>query len=464
MHQEASMSRLIGAALGIGLAALFGAGTAMSEDAADGIAEGIAAALAKELAQDLAREEAEQSPAQSAPAPAPQISQSRRLSALARVLPQGARLFDKGRSTVLELALSQPVPFRIFTVDAPPRLVVDFSEVDWAGFDRLGFEGSDRVGEAHVGLFRPGWSRMVLELNEPLALKEAGMQTGAGAPEGGALVHLLLAPVSAAEFAAEAGVPADALYAGMSARKDLPPAKTRQSGDAPLVVVLDPGHGGIDPGAENGEIDEADLMLTFARELQEMLVRAGQFEVVLTRSEDVFVPLEERVSIARRAGADVFLSLHADALAEGRASGATIYTLSDRASDVASQKLAERHDRADLIAGVDLSAQDDVVANVLMDLARTETAPRADALADALVAELAPSVGMHKRPRLEAGFSVLKAPDIPSVLIELGFLSSPRDLGRLSDPAWRAKAVWAIRDALIKWGEADAAQAQLLRQ
>jgi N-acetylmuramoyl-L-alanine amidase len=451
MHQEASMSRLIGAALGIGLAALFGAGTAMSEDAADGIAEGIAAALAKELAQDLAREEAEQSPAQSAPAPAPQISQSRRLSALARVLPQGARLFDKGRSTVLELALSQPVPFRIFTVDAP--LV-----------DRLGFEGSDRVGEAHVGLFRPGWSRMVLELNEPLALKEAGMQTGAGAPEGGALVHLLLAPVSAAEFAAEAGVPADALYAGMSARKDLPPAKTRQSGDAPLVVVLDPGHGGIDPGAENGEIDEADLMLTFARELQEMLVRAGQFEVVLTRSEDVFVPLEERVSIARRAGADVFLSLHADALAEGRASGATIYTLSDRASDVASQKLAERHDRADLIAGVDLSAQDDVVANVLMDLARTETAPRADALADALVAELAPSVGMHKRPRLEAGFSVLKAPDIPSVLIELGFLSSPRDLGRLSDPAWRAKAVWAIRDALIKWGEADAAQAQLLRQ
>ncbi|MGH1330531.1 MAG: N-acetylmuramoyl-L-alanine amidase [Paracoccaceae bacterium] len=392
------------------------------------------------------------------------MSQSARLSALARILPQGAQLIDKGRGAVLELPLSQPVPFRIFTVDGPPRLVIDFSEVDWTGFDREAFDRSERVEGVHVGLFRPGWSRMVLELNTPLALQEAGMQTGEGAPEGGALVRLRLGAVSAQDFAAQAGVPLEAQYAGMDAREDLPPAKTRQSGDAPLVVVLDPGHGGIDPGAENGEIDEADLMLTFARELQEMLVRAGQFEVVLTRSEDVFVPLEERVSIARRAGADVFLSLHADALAEGRASGATIYTLSDRASDVASQKLAERHDRADLIAGVDLSAQDDVVANVLMDLARTETAPRADALADALVAELAPSVGMHKRPRLEAGFSVLKAPDIPSVLIELGFLSSPRDLERLRDPAWRAKAVWAIRDALIKWGEADAAQAQLLRQ
>ncbi len=203
----------------------------------------------------------------------------------------------------------------------------------------------------------------------------------------------------------------------------------------------------------------------FARELRDGLRRAGGFEVVLTRDDDVFVPLEARQSIARTAGADVFISLHADALAEGRASGATIYTLSETASDIASEKLAERHDRADLLAGVDLSDQDDVVAGVLMDLARTETAPRSDRLADALVAGLDQSIGnLHKRPRLEASFSVLKAADIPAVLIELGFMSSERDLDNLRDADWRARAAAGVRDALRAWVVADAAEASLLRQ
>ena len=147
----------------------------------------------------------------------------------------------------------------------------------------------------------------------------------------------------------------------------------------------------------------------------------------------------------------MFLSLHADAIAEGRASGATIYTLSDTASDEASRKLAERHDRDDLLAGVDLSAQDDVVAGVLMDLARAETGPRSDRLADALVAGLGATVGLHKRPHLQADFSVLKSPDSPSALIELGFLSSDKDRARLNDPAWRARAQAGIRDALTAW-------------
>ncbi len=231
-----------------------------------------------------------------------------------------------------------------------------------------------------------------------------------------------------------------------------------------MFVVLDPGHGGIDPGAEYDGAVEGDLMLTFARELQEVLLRAGNFKVVLTREGDVFVPLEARVSLARNVGADVFLSLHADALVEGCASGATIYTQSDRASDIASRKLAERHDRADLLAGVDLSDQDDVIATILMELARTETAPRTDKLANALVSGLAQAVGVHKRPRLSAGFSVLKAPDIPSVLIELGFLSSPRDLQRLRDPEWRKRAAKGVRVALQAWAAADAADALLLRK
>jgi len=227
-------------------------------------------------------------------------------------------------------------------------------------------------------------------------------------------------------------------------------------------VVLDPGHGGIDPGAERGEVKEADLVLTFARELKELMMRDGDTIVVLTREEDVFVPLETRISVARAAGADVFLSLHADAIAEGEAVGATVYTLSDEASDAAGKTLAERHDRADLLAGVDLTEQDDMVARVLMDMARTETEPRVERLADALVAAIQrQDLRMHRRPRQEAGFSVLKSPDIPSALLELGFLSSDRDLKRLQDKAWRAKMAAAVREGLRGWAKDEAARAGL---
>lgn len=385
---------------------------------------------------------------------------ARDLSALARVDAAASKLFDRGRDTVLELQLGQPLPYRVFTLDAPRRLVVDFSEVDWAGFDPAALGRSTRISALRAGVLQPGWSRMVVDLAQPMALKSAVMQTGGA----GARLQLVLGPSSAADFAALAGAPADALARQRPARQDLPPAKQRQTGEGKLTVVLDPGHGGIDPGAERDGLNEADLMLTFARELQEMLLRAGRFNVVLTREADVFVSLEQRLSIARAAGADVFISLHADALAEGHAEGATVYTLSETASDAASQLLAERHDRADLLAGMDLSAQDDVVAGILMDLARLETEPRSERLAHAVVDTLSPVIAMHKRPRQTAGFSVLRAPDMPSVLIELGYMSSARDLASLRDPGWRAKTAWAIRDALLIWAAEDAAEARLLRK
>jgi N-acetylmuramoyl-L-alanine amidase len=231
-----------------------------------------------------------------------------------------------------------------------------------------------------------------------------------------------------------------------------------------LRIVLDPGHGGIDPGAERDGQRESDLMLSFAQELRDVLVRAGGFDVVLTRNDDTFVPLETRISIARAVAADVFLSLHADAISEGQADGATVYTLADRASDEASLKLAERHDRADLLAGIDLSDQDDVIAAVLLDMARTETKPRTNRLADALVSRLQETIEMHTRPRMEAGFSVLKSADVPSVLLEVGFLSSPKDRANLIDPVWRQKAAQAIRDALSTWVDQERDIAQMTRQ
>ncbi len=380
------------------------------------------------------------------------------LTALARVDAANSHLVDDSAEVHLRLRLSQPVPFRVFTLDDPRRLVLDFSEVDWSGLSTDDFDQSAAIERVAVGAIQPGWSRMVATLSASYAVTSAAMST-----EGLAELNLILTATSEDEFAAHAGAPETSAFSLPKAEIVTAP-RPRQTGDRPVRIALDPGHGGIDPGAERGGIVEADLMLSFARELREVLLRAG-FEVILTREADIFVPLEARQSIARAKGADAFISLHADTVAEGRAHGATIYTLSDEASDIASEVLAERHDRGDLLAGVDLSQQDDAVANVLMDLVRTETEPRTDRLANALVDGLRKNVGgLHKRPRLEAGFSVLKAADIPSVLIELGFMSSTQDLANLRSAEWRAKAALGIRDALLDWAIADAAEAALLRQ
>jgi N-acetylmuramoyl-L-alanine amidase len=379
------------------------------------------------------------------------------LSALARLDAQASRLAD---GIALDLAISQPVPYRVILLDSPQRLVVDFREVDFGLSRPAALNRSSRITDVNWGRFRPGWSRLVLGLNGYYRLLGAEEKTGA---DGGAGITIRLGPTDAATFARQTGAPDSPDWAlPHPAQVDAP--KRRQTGDAPLVVVLDPGHGGIDPGAEAEGMTEAALMLTFAQELSDTLRRAGM-TVILTREGDVFVPLETRVSVARAAGADLFLSLHADALAEGVATGATVYTLAGSARDAASEKLAERHDRADLLAGVDLSGHDDKVADVLMDLARAETAPRADRLAAALVSAIGDAkLKMHRHPLQSAGFSVLKAADIPSVLMEVGFLSSDRDRRRLTDKAWRAQMQGAVLAALSAWAVADAAEARLVRQ
>lgn len=381
------------------------------------------------------------------------------MTALARVDAGESVILGANGELTLALALSQPVPWRVFTLDDPRRLVLDFSEVIWPeAIDVV----ADEVSDLRMGVFQPGWSRMVIDLTEPLVVETA--ELGTQAADGSATLNITLEQTTPEAFARGAGTPMSALFSLKDRVVDPVPAPTPADGQ--LRVMLDPGHGGIDPGAEAGGLVEADLMLTFARELREVLLRAGGFDVVMTRDDDVFVPLETRITLARAAAADVFLSLHADALPEdaGEASGATIYTLSDGASDVASQRLAERHDQADLLAGIDLSGQGDEIALVLMDIARRETAPRTDMLADHLVGGLRAATGaMNSRPLRSAGFSVLKAPDIPSVLVEIGFLSSAEDRKNLADPKWRLTAAQGIRDALRAWAEADSARSRLVR-
>ena len=390
----------------------------------------------------------------------PAIAQE--FTGLARVDAAQSQVVDGPRDAVrLDLHLSQGVPYRIFTLDDPHRLVMDFKKVDWSGLDREVFEQSEAVEIVRFGTYVPGWSRLVATLIGPMAVKEAGLTVDPVSSV--AHLRISLQPVDQETFSRNAGAPYDP-------RWDLPrpaplPHTVTKGTDAPLRVVLDPGHGGVDPGAETPDVNEKTLMLIFARELRELLLRTGGYDVILTREDDYFVSLERRIALAHQAGADVFLSLHADSLAEGLAHGATVHVLSPEASDVASAKLAERHDRADLLAGADLRNADDQVTDILLDLARQETQPRTDALARALVSGMAQTGGpMNRRPLRSAAFSVLKAADIPSVLIEIGFLSSPRDLKNLRDPEWRQGMARGIRNGLQAWRIGDAARRPLVRQ
>ncbi|MGI1663185.1 N-acetylmuramoyl-L-alanine amidase [Palleronia sp. KMU-117] len=386
------------------------------------------------------------------------------LRALARVTGPGGLSLTQAAdgATELRLTLSQPVPWRVFTLDAPQRVVLDFAEVDWAGVPVT--NDSAQVAAARLGVVEPGWSRIVLDLAGPLAIADAALDTRF--EDGRAELALRMVPIPADVFAASAGEPESALFRPAPRRAEARTPAAPRRADRP-VIVLDPGHGGIDPGAQADGLTEAHLMLTFAIELKEAILRTGSFDVALTRDADVFVPLETRITLARQAGASVFLSLHADALAEGAgsASGATVYTLSDEATDEASLALAERHNRDDLLAGLDLSNHSDEIALILMDLARTETAPRAARLAETVVEGFREAgVKVNSRPLRSAAFSVLKSPDFPSLLIEIGFLSSARDRKRLADPDWRAKAAQGLAAALVDWAAEDAAQARLLRQ
>ncbi len=382
------------------------------------------------------------------------------LTALARVDPAQSTVTDGwfGKTT-LHVGLSQGVPFRVFLLEAPARLVVDFKEADWSGVQpEMILPQAGRITQVRFGAFRPGWSRLVADLAEPMVPVEIGMPVDAAS--GTARLEIALETASADAFGAAAGPPVDPAWAVALA----PPPKPKKPGDDRFTVTLDPGHGGIDPGAERGGVVEKDLMLSFARSLRDALVRED-VNVVMTRDADVFVALEARVALAHQAQADIFVSLHADSLQQGGARGATIYTLSEEASDAASAHLAARHNRADIIAGADLTGSDDQVAGILLDLARQETEPRSMSLAQTLAEGMGEAGGpMNRRPLRQAGFSVLKSADIPSVLVEIGFLSSERDLKNLRDPVWRSVMVGAMADAILRWRDADAARAPLVRQ
>ncbi len=376
----------------------------------------------------------------------------------ASALSEGSIIEDDGNGVALTLTLTQAVPYRLFLLDDPRRLVLDFQGLEWGRLDGTALDQAEAISGVRFGLFQPGWSRMVLDLNAPLRIQSAGLDVARRAT-----VTVDLTPTSATEFARDAGAPENGAWAQIAENAPDLPAPTSE--DGPVTVVIDPGHGGIDPGAILGEVQEADLMLLLATELAEMLNHTGQVRALLTRETDRFVSLEGRMSMARSVNADLFISLHADSLEQDNAQGASIYTLNAKGVDAAARRMAERHERGDLLAGLDLSGHGDRVATVLMDLARAETGPQSDRFADAAVEALTNTgVLMNSRPRRDGQFAVLNAPDFAAVLVETGFLSNPQDRARLATPQGRAPIVTGLTDAVQIWAQEEAALATRLRQ
>ncbi|HLA20613.1 MAG TPA: N-acetylmuramoyl-L-alanine amidase, partial [Pseudolabrys sp.] len=310
---------------------------------------------------------------------------------------------------------------------------------------KAGEQGRGLVKAFRYGLIMQGGSRIVLDTKGPVRIDKAfALAAADGQP---ARLVLDLVPTDRASFLrsiALANRPARAAPAKASEPAPKP-------SDPRPLVVLDPGHGGIDNGtkAASGEM-EKDLVLQFATTLKAKLERAGKYRVAMTRSDDTFIPLSERVRFARAHGAALFVSIHADAIprSEGQAEGATVYTLSENASDAEAARLAEAENRADAIAGVDLTAEPDDVANILVDLAQRETKTYSMQFARTLVGELKTAARLHKRPLKAAGFKVLTAPDVPSVLVELGYMSTKDDLKLLTSPAWQGKTAGAVAQAV----------------
>jgi N-acetylmuramoyl-L-alanine amidase len=361
-----------------------------------------------------------------------------------------ARLAGDGKQTRFVLDLDKPVQFSAFALADPYRVVVDLPQVSFQLAAGIGTAGRGLIKAFRYGLVMPGGSRIVFDLTGPAKIANSYVLDAAnGQPPRLVLELEQVDHTSFVQSLAAASRPelrpaiADAADAAAAAKPAAP-------ADLRPVVVIDPGHGGIDNGTQAGGESEKTLVLGFGLALRDRLEKSGKYRIVMTRTDDTFIPLNERVRIARNQSAALFVSIHADALPrrEGDARGATIYTLSDRASDAEAERLAEAENKADAIGGVNLTEEPTEVADILIDLAQRETRTFSNRFARLLMGEMKNTVRMHKRPLKSAGFRVLKAPDVPSVLIELGYVSNKGDREHLVSENWRSRTVGSMAQAI----------------
>jgi N-acetylmuramoyl-L-alanine amidase len=368
----------------------------------------------------------------------------------------GVRLAGDGKQTRFVLDLDKSIQLRAFALADPYRVVVDMPQVSFQLPAGSGTAGRGLIKAFRYGLVMPGGSRIVFDLTGPAKIANSYVLDAANGQPPKLVLELeevdrtsfvqSLAAESRPQLRPAIADAADTVASTTAAVVVKPAAPL----DLRPLIVIDPGHGGIDNGTQAGGESEKNLVLGFGLALRDRIEKSGKYRVVMTRTDDTFIPLADRVKVARNQSAALFVSIHADALPrhEGDAQGATIYTLSDRASDAEAERLAEAENKADAIGGVNLTEEPTEVADILIDLAQRETRTFSNRFARQLMGEMKTTVRMHKHPLKSAGFKVLKAPDVPSVLIELGYVSNKGDLEHLVSENWRSRTVGSMALAI----------------
>ena len=383
--------------------------------------------------------------------------------AFADAVATGARVGGDETRTRFVADLSNTVSYSVYVLPDPYRVVIDLPDVTFDLPPGIGRKVRGLVSEYRYGLLEQGKSRIVIDTLGPVLIEKSFLVE----PQSGQPARIVVDIVRTTEEAFVKSYNSEQArnqqnIAKLSAdpvSQPTPKKKLLLANKAgKKVIVLDPGHGGIDPGAISPTgTREKDVVLSFASALRQALVATGKYEVVMTRSDDRFISLKNRVNVARDHDADLFLAIHADTVKGQDARGATIYTLSDKASDAEAEALAKKENRADIIGGLDLEAETEEITDILIDLAQRESKNHAVYFSKKAVAQLRPLTLMTGKPMRSAGFMVLKAPDVPSVLLELGYLSSKSDEKLLTSPAWQTKIAKAFATAMSNYFDTEVA-------
>lgn len=347
--------------------------------------------------------------------------------------------------------------YQVFLLNDPMRLIIDTQNVSISSKIEKSVDANNLISAPRLGATGVDGVRIVFNLLKPAVVKKAFLLPPQSSFGWRFVVDLEIA--SEREFSSRLGtrnaVSNDNYKVASGSKTVSSPQKAKTSASkAKKIIVLDPGHGGQDPGAIGySGVYEKNITLAMARELKALLDKTGRYKVYLTRNKDIFIPLRERVKIARKYEADLFFSIHADSALNRSATGLSVYTLSETASDKEAAALAERENKADVIAGLNLVEHSKEVSDILINLAQRETMNRSSEFATFMVQEMKKSVKLVANTHRFAGFAVLKAPDIPSVLLEMGYLSNRNEEKLLQQKAYRNKLAKSSVEAIDKYFE-----------
>lgn len=357
------------------------------------------------------------------------------------------RIGGDENKTRFVLEINNDITFRTLSLANPNRVVIDLDEVIWK-IGPGGAVGQGLINNYRYGLYLPGTSRIVLDLKKPAKLSNSFVIKGKGRKADRLVFDF--ERISQTQFISGLSTPELRIKRESDKEKSTGYSKLGKK-----VIVLDPGHGGHDPGNLGGVkvngISEKNVTISAARNIKKILEGSGRYKVIMTRDRDIFLKLRERSLVAHRNNADLFISIHADAFSNPSVRGATIYTLTEKASDREAALLAARENKSDVIAGIDIGDEDDIVQNILIDLVKQETMNLSNRFAGELSAELKKAVRVRKRSLRSAGFAVLKGIDVPSVLIEMGYLTNRQDAKLLMQKETHEKIGRAILKSADKY-------------